>query len=70
MMRRQLQEFEEEQLKEKLRVIETINEGFKQAEEKKNNRPLRRENYYTWELRKLTKDSPCHSIAWLATKQQ
>ena len=34
-MRRQLQEFEEEQLKTKLRVIETINEGFKQAEEKK-----------------------------------
>ena len=30
-MRRQLQEFEEEQLKTKLRVIETINEGFKQA---------------------------------------
>ena len=34
-MRRQLQEFEEEQLKTKLRVIETINEGSKQAEEKK-----------------------------------
>ena len=57
-MRRQLQEFEEEQLKTKLRVIETINEGFKQAEEKKNNRPLRRENYYAWELCKLTKDFP------------